>query len=76
MVFPVPGGPYIKTPFQGLLIPVKYYGAIIGKRTASLSNFLHSSKPAISSKETFGFLSMQSLSRVSIRSISGPCPSG
>ena len=33
-VFPVPGGPNIKTPFHALLIPVKNCGILRGKRTA------------------------------------------
>lgn len=35
--------------FQGLLIPLKNSGIHIGKTTASLSNFLASTKSAISS---------------------------
>ena len=35
IVFPVPGGPNMSTPNQGLLIPIKYSGAIKGSITAS-----------------------------------------
>lgn len=76
IVFPVPGGPYIKTPYQGLLIPVKNYGASKGNSTASFKSFLHSLRPAISSKETCGFRSIQSRSNISTKSTSGPTPSG
>ena len=48
-VFPVPGGPTINTPFHGLLMPLKNSGIHIGNTTASLSNFLASTKSAISS---------------------------
>ena len=35
IVLPVPGGPNNKTPFQGLLIPLKYSGINKGNKTAS-----------------------------------------
>jgi hypothetical protein len=54
-VFPVPGGPYNKIPFQGLRAPVNIYGNLIGNITASLRAFLAFSKPEISSQETLGF---------------------
>jgi hypothetical protein len=34
-VFPVPGGPYMRIPFQGILAPSKICGNLIGKITAS-----------------------------------------
>ena len=75
-VFPVPGGPNIKTPFHGLLIPVKNFGIKIGRSTASLRHFLQSLRPAISSNVTLGLLSITSYSSISIRATSGPTPSG
>ena len=32
--FPVPGGPYSKIPFQGVLLPTNSYGKRTGKITA------------------------------------------
>jgi hypothetical protein len=54
-VFPVPGGPYSKIPFQGLRLPVKIYLKRIGKITASLRAFLAFSSPETSSHLTLGF---------------------
>ena len=61
IVLPVPGGPNISTPFQGLLIPLKYCGIRIGSNTASCRIFFASSSSAMSSKLTEGFLSITSL---------------
>jgi hypothetical protein len=38
-VFPVPGGPYKRIPFQGFLLPVNIYGNFIGKITAYFNEF-------------------------------------
>jgi hypothetical protein len=38
-VFPVPGGPYNKIPFQGFLFPIKIYLNLVGKMTASFRAF-------------------------------------
>ncbi|KNC30179.1 hypothetical protein FF38_00824 [Lucilia cuprina] len=48
IVLPVPGGPTIRTPRQGLRIPLKKSGIIMGKTTASCSIDLASFKPATS----------------------------
>ena len=71
-VFPVPGGPYNKTPFHGRLMPTKKSGINKGKTTASVKALFAVSNSAISSKLTFGFMSTTSLSTISIRSVSGP----
>lgn len=54
-VFPVPGGPYNKTPFQGYLMPTKIDGNLIGTTIASYSYNLALSNPAISLHLTLGF---------------------
>lgn len=54
-VFPVPGGPYNKIPFQGILAPVNKSGNLMGKITASWMAFLAFTKPAISVHLTLGF---------------------
>jgi len=64
IVLPVPGGPNISTPLHGLLIPVKKCGILMGISTASFKHYLQSFKPAISSNETFGLLSITSLSSI------------
>ena len=48
-VFPVPGGPNIKTPFHALLIPVKNCGILKGSKTASCNNPFAFYNSAISS---------------------------
>lgn len=52
---PVPGGPYSKMPRQGCLLPVKRWGNLIGRITASLIASFAPSNPATSSQRTFGF---------------------
>ena len=54
-VFPVPGGPYNRIPFHGFLLPVKIYGNLIGRTTASFREFLAFTNPDTSSHLTFGF---------------------
>lgn len=54
-VLPVPGGPYIKIPFQGLRLPVKISGNLIGRITASFKEFFAFYNPDTSSHFTFGF---------------------
>lgn len=54
-VFPVPGGPYNKIPFQGVLSPTKTYGNLIGNITAYCNTFLACSRPPTSSHDTLGF---------------------
>lgn len=54
-VLPVPGGPYNRIPFHGFLLPVKIYGNLMGRTTASFNEFLAFSKPETSSHLTFGF---------------------
>jgi len=49
IVFPVPGGPNIKTPFHALLIPVKNCGILKGSKTASCNNPFAFYNSAISS---------------------------
>jgi hypothetical protein len=54
-VFPVPGGPYKRIPFQGLRLPVKISGNLIGKITAYFNAFLAFSRPDTSYHFTLGF---------------------
>jgi hypothetical protein len=54
-VFPVPGGPYRRIPFQGFLEPVKIYGNLIGIITAYFKAYLALYNPATSSHFTLGF---------------------
>jgi len=54
-VFPVPGGPYNKIPFQGVLEPINNWGNFIGRITASYNAFLAFSSPQTSSHLIFGF---------------------
>ncbi len=54
-VFPVPGGPYNRIPFQGFRLPVKIYLNLMGRMTAYLSAFFAFSNPETSSHLTFGF---------------------
>jgi hypothetical protein len=54
-LFPVPGGPYNKIPFQGFLLPWNNCGNFIGKMTASFKASLAFSNPATSSHFTLGF---------------------
>ena len=54
-VLPVPGGPYIRIPFHGFLLPVKIYGNLIGRITAYFKAFFAFSNPETSSHLTFGF---------------------
>ena len=75
-VFPVPGGPNNKTPFQALLIPVKRWGIAKGSKTASSRTSLAFYNSAMSSKVIFGLKSTTYLSSILIRSASGPAPSG
>ena len=53
-VFPVPGGPNNKIPFIAFLIPLKNYGIILGKSTASCKRFFALSSYAISSNVIVG----------------------
>lgn len=53
-LFPVPGGPYNRIPRQGVRLPVKRCGNLMGRMTASLSDSLAPSRPATSSQRTFG----------------------
>mmetsp|Transcript_16391 Transcript_16391/g.40867 ORF Transcript_16391/g.40867 Transcript_16391/m.40867 type:complete len:209 (+) Transcript_16391:1154-1780(+) len=52
---PVPGGPYSRMPLQGLRLPVKNWGNLTGRMTASFRASLAPSSPATSSHLTFGF---------------------
>lgn len=61
IVFSVPGGPTINTPFHGQQIPLKKSGNHIGSTTASLKSFVAASKSAISSKCTLGLRETMSL---------------
>lgn len=54
-VFPVPGGPYRRIPFQGFRIPTKISGNLEGRIMASFKAILAPSKPATSSHLTLGF---------------------
>mmetsp|Transcript_4080 Transcript_4080/g.13969 ORF Transcript_4080/g.13969 Transcript_4080/m.13969 type:complete len:213 (-) Transcript_4080:29-667(-) len=51
-VFPEPGGPKRRTPFQGLRAPEKNFGATRGRTTASLRDRFPFSRPTTSSKVT------------------------
>jgi hypothetical protein len=53
--FPVPGGPYSKIPFHGVRFPVKRWGNLIGRMTASFKEFFAASRPATSSHLILGF---------------------
>lgn len=54
-VFPVPGGPYNRIPFQGFRLPVKIYLNLMGRMTAYLSAFFAFSSPETSSHLILGF---------------------
>ena len=54
-VLPVPGGPYKRIPFQGLRLPVKISGNLIGRTTAYFREFLAFYNPDTSSHFTLGF---------------------
>mmetsp|Transcript_32491 Transcript_32491/g.85829 ORF Transcript_32491/g.85829 Transcript_32491/m.85829 type:complete len:205 (+) Transcript_32491:596-1210(+) len=54
-VFPVPGGPKRRTPFQGDKMPVKNCGYFRGITTASFSRALASPRPTMKSHDTPGF---------------------
>ena len=76
IVLPVPGGPNMRMPFHGRRMPLKKAGMRMGSSTASCSSFFVSSRSAMSSNCTCGFLSSTSRSSIWIRSASGPTPSG
>ncbi|RDX82323.1 hypothetical protein CR513_36902, partial [Mucuna pruriens] len=76
-VFPVPGGPNMRTPFHGLLIPCKDRNSIHkGSTTASSRSLFASVSPATSSHLTPGEVSNTSRSSIAANSASGPsyCP--
>jgi len=75
-VFPVPGGPNKRTPFQALLLPTNSSGKFKGNNTASYRISFALVSSAMSSKVILGFKSTTSLSKDSIRFVSGPFPSG
>jgi len=54
-VFPVPGGPYKRIPFQGLRDPVNIYGNLSGIITAYFKAYFALDNPATSSHLTSGF---------------------
>jgi hypothetical protein len=54
-VFPVPGGPYKRIPFQGFLDPTKIYGNLNGMITASFNAYFAFLRPATSYHLTLGF---------------------
>jgi hypothetical protein len=58
IVFPVPGGPYLRTPLGGL-IPIASNKClwVIGKTTASLSSSIYLSSPPMSVYSSVGFSS-------------------
>ena len=70
IVLPVPGGPVIKTPFQGRRIPWKKSGIHRGSTMASSSKALASRKPAISLHLTLGDVFRMSFFTNSMRSFS------
>mmetsp|Transcript_8519 Transcript_8519/g.31898 ORF Transcript_8519/g.31898 Transcript_8519/m.31898 type:complete len:200 (-) Transcript_8519:187-786(-) len=72
MVFPVPGGPNINTPFHGRRMPWKYSGIQSGSTTASSNTRFASRNPAMSSHRMEGDRSRISLSRPSASSESTP----
>ena len=71
-VFPVPGGPYNRIPFQGSTLPVKKSGIYIGNIKASYKDFLASTKPATSSHLTLGFSPIIAYSILSLSLSSSP----
>jgi hypothetical protein len=54
-VLPVPGGPNIRMPFMGFLIPLKKSGIILGSKIASWRRLLALSSSAIESKVIWVF---------------------
>mmetsp|Transcript_56149 Transcript_56149/g.123264 ORF Transcript_56149/g.123264 Transcript_56149/m.123264 type:complete len:262 (+) Transcript_56149:238-1023(+) len=72
IVFPVPGGPKSKTPFQGVRSPVKNSGSSNGSITASLIARLASSRPPMSSNFTLRFATTMSRSMATASSICSP----
>ena len=54
IVLPVPGGPVIRMPFQGRLMPRKKSGMMRGRTTASWRSDLAASRPAMSFQPTPG----------------------
>mmetsp|Transcript_21697 Transcript_21697/g.56613 ORF Transcript_21697/g.56613 Transcript_21697/m.56613 type:complete len:230 (+) Transcript_21697:497-1186(+) len=71
IVLPVPGGPNIKTPFQGLRKPWKTSGIHKGSTTASWRSCFASLKSAISSQVVETPVSTTSRSTPSMSSMSG-----
>ena len=73
-VFPVPGGPYNKTPF-GIFAPISlnFFGAFRNS-TISCSSSLTSSAPATSLKVTLFFSSMVTLALLLLNCITLPPP--
>jgi hypothetical protein len=54
-VLPVPGGPNIRMPFMGFLIPLKKSGIILGSKIAYWRRLLAFSSSAIESKVIWVF---------------------
>ena len=52
--FPVPGGPYNKMPLHGFRFPLKRWGNLMGRMTASFNASFACSSPATSDHFTFG----------------------
>ena len=70
-VLPVPGGPYNKIPFGGLIpILVNLSGCFNGHSTASINSCLTSSKPPISVHGTFGISTDTSLIALGLTTLS------
>ena len=55
IVFPVPGGPKRRIPFQGSRRPVKYWGYLSGRRTASFMSLFGALRPIMSLNQMLGF---------------------
>jgi hypothetical protein len=53
-LLPVPGGPYSKIPLQGVRLPVKSWGNLMGRMTASFNASFACTRPATSSHATLG----------------------
>jgi hypothetical protein len=74
IVLPVPAGPYKSIPLGGSLIFLKYPLSFNGATTLMLNESLAYYNPAISSNETFSFLTIKSYSIDNIKPVSGPSP--
>ena len=57
IVFPFPGGPYKRIPFEGASSPLKISGLMVGRMMVSFKICFTSARPLMSSQCTLGELS-------------------